>query len=48
MDATQRPDIKVLDDIKPADDDELAGVNIIRRSIEPEQSPGPLVCAKPA
>ena len=25
---------KVLNDIKPADDDELAGVNIIRRSIE--------------
>ena len=26
--------IKVLDDIKPADDDELAGVNIVRRAIE--------------
>lgn len=26
--------IKVLDDIKPADDDELAGLNIIRRSLE--------------
>ncbi len=26
--------IKALDDIKPADDDELAGLNIIRRSIE--------------
>ncbi|MEG2173777.1 MAG: chaperonin GroEL, partial [Desulfovibrionaceae bacterium] len=25
---------KVLDDIKPADDDELAGINIIRRAIE--------------
>ena len=25
---------KVLNDIKPADDDELAGVNIIRRAIE--------------
>ena len=26
--------IKVLDDIKPADDDELAGLNIVRRSLE--------------
>ena len=26
--------IKVLDDIKPADDDELAGLNIVRRALE--------------